>query len=232
MSTKKIVGVLGGMGPYASLAFCQKITNLMPAKKDWDHLHIVLDSNPQIPSRSRHILYGEESPVPKMTEGCKNLENYPVDLIAIPCNSAAAFIPSIQPAIKVPILNIIEITANLLVQRIPGAKKVGVFGGHVTYSTRGYQSFLSKMGVDVVDHGESYQREIEGEIESLKLGRFSAENVDRFILLAKKIEIEMGCDALILGCTEFGCLPLDACNLPIIDSSTALAMRVIEMASE
>src|ERR1700736_4074186 len=103
----KVVGVLGGMGPHATAAFFRTLLNITPAQKDWDHLRVVIDDNPHIPSRTRSLLFGEASPVPGMLESCKKLESYPVDLIALPCNSAAVFLPELQPQLRVPILNIL-----------------------------------------------------------------------------------------------------------------------------
>ena len=98
----KVIGVLGGMGPHATAAFFQTLLDITPAKKDWDHLRIIVDNNPHVPSRTRHLLYGEESPFSGMLECCKKLERYPVDLAALPCNSAAVFVPRLQAQLGYP----------------------------------------------------------------------------------------------------------------------------------
>ena len=119
LKNQKVVGILGGMGPFATALFFEKMLELTPAKKDWEHLRIIIDNNPKIPSRSRHYLYGEESPVLGMIETCRRLEAYPVDFIVIPCNSASCFLEDVQAKINIPILNIFEITVDAIKNEYP-----------------------------------------------------------------------------------------------------------------
>ena len=59
---KKIVGILGGMGPLATCDLYEKII----------HLHVIIDSNTDIPDRTAAILHGGEDPVPSCAgaQGC------------------------------------------------------------------------------------------------------------------------------------------------------------------
>src|SRR6266700_3012102 len=166
----KTVGVLGGMGPHATAAFFQRLLDITPAKRDWDHLRVIIDDNPHIPSRTRHLLYGEMSPFDGMLETCRKLERYPVDLIALPCNSAAIFIGDLQDHISIAILNIVEITARAIATNCPEVRRAAVLGGHVTYKMQSYRPFLQSYGIDVVEHNSQIQQEIERQIEHLKLG--------------------------------------------------------------
>jgi hypothetical protein len=85
--TNKRIGILGGMGPYATVIFMKNILDMTDAEKDWEHIHTIVDNNTKIPSRSRAILFNETSPLDGMLESCKKLESYTVDTIVIPCNS-------------------------------------------------------------------------------------------------------------------------------------------------
>ena len=220
------VGILGGMGPYATMAFYHKILQYTPAKKDWDHVRVIIDVNTKIPSRSRHHLYNEASPVPAMIESCKKLENYPVDLIVIPCNSASFYIPKIQPLIEIPILNIVDITVDELKKKLPSVKRVAVWGGVVTYDQRIYESYLRKSGIDYIHHSQKFQKQIEKIIEQIKCNE-SVEIINQnFKQLISQTHFEQKTDAVILGCTEFGCITNLDLNIPVIDSSSALARYV------
>ena len=84
----RTVGILGGMGPHATADFFALLVRLTPAEKDWNHLHIVVENNPRIPSRTRAFLFGEESPVPYLVAGAKRLEAAGAQVIVVPCNSA------------------------------------------------------------------------------------------------------------------------------------------------
>ncbi|MRR16566.1 MAG: aspartate/glutamate racemase family protein [Deltaproteobacteria bacterium] len=228
--TSKIVGVLGGMGPYATLAFFQSLLTLTPAEKDWDHLRIIIDDNPHIPSRTRHVLYGETSPVEGMLESCLKLQQYPVDLIVLPCNSAAVFIPEIQPHLQIPLLNICEITANALVQKYPVARRVAVLGGHVTYRRNSYKAFLESHGVDLLDHGADIQKRSEQLIEAIKLDPTPVAHVQAMETIVMTLYKQWQVDAVIMACTEFGCLAKLEAPVPLIDSSLELAKHTVALA--
>jgi len=158
---RKTLGVLGGMGPYATLKFYELLLSLTSAEKDSDHLRMILDINPHIPSRSRHQLYGEESPVKGMIESCRKLEAYPVDMIALPCNSACAFLDEVQPEVEIPILNIVEIAVKSLRGHGVLEGPVAVLGGTVTYQRQIYRNFLEKYGMRYVHHAEEEQTTVE-----------------------------------------------------------------------
>ena len=71
---EKVIGILGGMGPEATLDLFGKIIANTPAATDQDHLRVVIDSNPKVPDRTAAILRGGESPVPAMRAGIEALK--------------------------------------------------------------------------------------------------------------------------------------------------------------
>ena len=72
---EKTIGILGGMGPEATLDLYAKIIAATPAIRDQDHLRVVIDSNPKVPDRTAAIVAGGESPVPAMTAGIRALRH-------------------------------------------------------------------------------------------------------------------------------------------------------------
>ncbi|MBY6916656.1 aspartate/glutamate racemase family protein [Clostridium botulinum] len=225
---KKVIGILGGMGPYATLAFFQKLLDLTPAKKDWEHLRIIIDNNPHIPSRSRYLLYDEESPIEGMVDSCRKLQRYPVDVIAIPCNSACYFIDKVQDEIDVPILNIMEITSNSLASIYPNIKKVSVLGGAITYNKKTYEKFLKQNDIEYVHHNKEIQDKVEFLIEKIKLNSISEELKVDFYDLLEELKKSCNIQGVILGCTEFGCLMDIQTSIKILDSSTELAKYILK----
>lgn len=225
---KKIIGILGGMGPFASTAFYLKILKLTNAKKDWEHLRVIIDNNPHIPSRSRHVLYNEESPVEGMKKSCKQLEKYPVDVIAIPCNSASYFIDFFKDEISIPILNIIEITSNYIGENYNKAKRVVVFGSAVIYYKKAYKKYLEKVNKELVIHTEEEQRRIENFIEEIKLDHVTEKLKEKIKKFISDLKSKYDVDVIILGCTEFGCIEELKDKTNIVDSSDVLAKYIIE----
>ena len=205
------------MGPYASLKFYEKILNLTNAKKDWEHIHTIIDSNTSIPSRTRNYIYNENSPVPGMVKSIKKLNEYPVDIIAIPCNSACYFLDVINDDEKNNVINIIEITSNELTNKLKKGKKVAVFGGYITFHAQTYKKYLKEY--EYILHNEEEQEKISYFIEKIKLNEDIKDEFTEFTSqYIKKYEI----DALILGCTEFSYVKTDF-DILVIDSNEELA---------
>ena len=94
---EKILGILGGMGPYATLDFIKHIyDNTSDISVDSDHIRVVTDINVKLPSRTRAILFNEQSPVDGMVSSIKKLSELGASVIAVPCNSAHYFYNSVK----------------------------------------------------------------------------------------------------------------------------------------
>jgi len=226
MTKSKTVGILGGMGPYATVSFFRTLLDLTPAKKDWEHLRLIIDNNPHIPSRSRYLLYGEESPVDGMIASCRKLQHYPVDFIVIPCNSACYFLPEVEKHVDVPILNIVEITAQSL--NLEDGEKVAVFGGTITHEKETYRKFLEEYGFTYVEHSDEVQSIVNEIIELIKLNASNEEVVEKFYDAITELSY---IDQLILGCTELSELKYtNDCGFLMVDSTEELAKKTVEIA--
>ena len=105
---KKICGVMGGMGPLATVDFLNKIIQCTRAKKDADHVHTIIDCNTSIPDRSAHILYDRESPREELIRTAKRLQNAGADFLVLTCNTAHYFFDDIQKSVDVPVINMID----------------------------------------------------------------------------------------------------------------------------
>jgi len=213
---EKVVGVLGGMGPWATWAFCQKLSALTPAKKDWEQLRILVDCNVKIPSRTRHILYKEESPIEGMVESIEKLRQQGADIIAVPCNSAHYFYNAVDAQISVPWIHMIEVTAKA----IQGVfRRPLVIGGYITTNKRTYDPYVANA---VYPQGED-EGKVYGIIEALKqLGKPSASVMEDANELVERYKQSHSVDGLILACTELT-LAINGeifAGVPVIDSST------------
>lgn len=211
------------MGPYATLMFFENILRLSNAKKDWEHVHLVIDNNTKIPSRTRCIMFNEESPLSAMYESCKKLEKYPVDLIVVPCNSAEYWIPNLQENIEIPIRSTVY-AAISSIQRID-CKKVSVLGGFVTYEKELYKKGLSKLGIEYIKISKRYQNKVIDLIEKIKLFNINdLKNLEKdYIKLVERLIKDYDIDGLILGCTEYSYFKEIKFSIPVIDSSIELA---------
>jgi aspartate racemase len=193
------VGVLGGMGPYATLAFFKCILDNTPAQKDWDHLRVVIDNNPRIPSRTRAFLYGEADPVPMMVKSTNALRDAGADFVVLPCNSAHYFLPRLLKEVDIPFIDMIEQTCSNIVAL--HVKKVGLLAGEVTVKARLYEQRLEEHGINVLQVPDEEQPLVRSVIEDVKQNVIT--NVTHMNIQSLVSGLERrGAEAVILGCTE------------------------------
>ena len=228
----RTIGVLGGMGPWATLDFFEKVLRLTPARRDQEHLRLIIDNNPRIPDRGPAILGDGEDPTPALVAGARTLEAAGAAFIAIPCNTAHAFHRAIQEAVRVPVLHIMTEVARAAAERFPGLARVGLLGTTATVATGLYQQAFRGLGTDVLVPDPEDQQRIDRLIYAIK-----ARQVDEG-LRAAGIGVGRGlarggATAVILGCTELP-LVLNEENLavPVLDSNLILAAAAVCAAME
>ena len=227
---EKIIGILGGMGPEATIDLFYKIIKFTPAEKDQEHLRIIIDNNPKIPDRTAAILGKEEDPLPALRETAQNLEKAGADFIIIPCNTAHYFLPSIQESVKIPILNMIEETAKETQKKNSSIKKVGLLASIGTYKTEIYHQHFRKYNIEVISPEEKDKEKVMKVIYAVKAGNLSEEVKKSIILIAQKL-IDKGAEAIIAGCTEIPLILKEGdAPVPIIDPTQVLAKAAIQKA--
>ena len=200
----KLIGLLGGMGPLATIRLFELIVNSTPAVKDQDHIRMLIYNNPKIPDRSEYILGRGPSPVPYLIESARLLDREGVDCIMIPCNTAHLFIKEIQESVNTRIINMIEETAEYAV--LQGYRKVGLFSTLGTFRSRLYHAAFEEYGIELIEPSdeekEAIHQIIYGEIK--KNTSFDKRVVRSFeqIFLGMKNRP----DVIIKGCTEISLL--------------------------
>jgi aspartate racemase len=227
-STDLKVGVLGGMGPYATCAFMKCILDKTPVSCEADHLHLIIDNNPRIPSRTRAFMQGGADPVPMMISSAQALLAAGADILVMPCNSAHFFLPAICEAQPFPFINMIEETAKFTLSQ--GTRTAGVIAGEVTVKAELYEQVLGPKGVNVLQVSDEEQKLVRAVIEDVKKNVISAGTVRHLAAITQSLE-SRGADTIVLGCTE---LPLVAQHIStpclIVDSMLCLAEALIRRA--
>jgi aspartate racemase len=228
--TDKIVGILGGMGPEATIDLFSRIVEKTHAQKDEDHLRIIIDNNPKMPSRQDAILKGTESPVPALCATARNLERAGADFIIIGANTPHYFYDDIVKAVRIPVLHIIEEAAKETIRVVPGVAKVGVMATSAAMKTKLYQKSFAKYGIQVVDVPAELQEQIQKSIFSFKYDGLTAENVSLMVKAAECL-IANGAQALIMGCTEIPLiLKAREFSVPLIDPNEIIALVAVAYA--
>jgi len=227
---EKVIGILGGMGPEATIDLFYKIIKFSPAEKDQEHLRIIIDNNPKIPDRTAAILGKGEDPLPALQETAQNLEKAGADFIIIPCNTAHYFLSQIQKSVRIPVLNMIEETAKDIQQRIPQIQKVGLLASIGTYKTEIYHQQFKKLNIEVVYPDEKDKDVVMKAIYAVKAGDLSEGVKSNILKIAQKL-IDEGVKVIIAGCTEIPLILKEGdIPVPLIDPTQVLAKIAVQKA--
>ncbi|MEX2541463.1 MAG: amino acid racemase [Trueperaceae bacterium] len=195
------VGVLGGMGPDATLDFFAKLLAATPAEHDQDRLRVLIDNNPKVPNRNEAVAGTGPSPGPLLAEMALGLERAGADFLVMPCNAAHAFAPEIEEAASIPFVSIIDETVAATLAARPPLDRVGVLAAAGCLDARLYHSAFARHGVEVAEP-EGAQRETFMELlYRIKTGDRGAEVRARMAELAGRL-IDGGAQAIVAGCTE------------------------------
>ncbi len=227
---EKVIGVLGGMGPEATIDLFHKIIKFTAVEKDQEHLRIIIDNNPKIPDRTAAILGKGEDPLPALQNTAKNLEKAGADFIIIPCNTAHYFLSSIKKSVQIPILNMIEETVKEVRHKIPQVKKVGLLASMGIYKTGIYHQHLKKYNIEAIYPDDKSKDEVMKIIYAVKAGNLSEKVKGKILKISQKL-IDEGAEIIIAGCTE---IPLilkgEDIPVPLIDPTKILAKAAVKKA--
>ena len=225
-SMRELLGILGGLGPMASVYFYELLTAHTAAKKDSDHIDLILSSRASTPDRTAFILgESEEDPAPVMCEEARRLERAGATLIAIPCNTAHFFYRQIREAVSVPVINIIEETVKMLAQS--GTRKIGVLATEGTVRSGAYKSVAERYGIGYAVPCDADQKTLNHLIYG-QIKRGDAPDTEAFSRVCGHLRKD-GCDRLVLGCTELSLIGKAVRPDPSVfaDSLEILAHRTI-----
>lgn len=234
------VGVVGGVGPAATVDFMQKIVRNTPANRDQDHIRLLIEQNPQIPDRTENLIGDGPDPTISLYATCKKLESGDADLIAIPCNTAHAFVERIQPYLGIPIVNMLTVTVRHLRETFPLLRSVGVLATSGTIASGVYERALESEGLQqVVPRADLQERVMEAIYgkQGVKAGFTTGQCLDDISAAIDSLIAE-GVEVIILGCTE---LPLllpqtsfvgtVGMRVSLVDPTDVLAQQCVALAT-
>ncbi|WP_169763847.1 aspartate/glutamate racemase family protein [Campylobacter mucosalis] len=225
----KTIGILGGMGPQATIDLYQKIVSLTPASSDQEHLHVVIDSYSQIEDRTKFIMGEGVSPLPKLLEAANRLKNAGCDAIIISCNTAHFFAPQIEEQTGVKILYISKIAVDAVQREYPNAKNVAVIATSGTKKGEVYDRILRERGLNSVSFTNAQQEALMDCIyKGVKAGK-----TDEYVGLFNETIASIEADVYIAACTEIPLL-LPTLDKPykFIDATLELAKYAVNYALE
>ena len=228
---QRVAGVLGGMGPVATVDFMAKVIALTDASCDQDHVRMLVDHNPHVPNRQDAILGDGEDPGPVLADMAADLESIGADFLVIPCNTAYVFEDAILAATHIPLISIIGVSIAAAQERAPGAERIGVLATDGCLKAGVFQAGLDAAGFAAELPTEDELREFMALISAIKAGKQTDETARKMAHLAEAL-VARGAGAVIAGCTEIPLvLDQDAVSVPLISSTDALAEITVQLAT-
>lgn len=196
---KKTIGIIGGMGPAATVDLFNLIVENTDASCDQEHIHILIDCNPTIPDRTSAIINGTESPLKELCLSAERLAEAGADFLIIPCNTSHYFIDQIGEKVSIPIIDMIKETA--LYARSTGYQEAIILCTEGTRKTGVYTQRFEQQGVKAIYPDRELQEEVNRIIyDGIKSGAIDYD-VTKFNALLKELTNRTGAIA-VLGCTE------------------------------
>ena len=215
----RVVGVLGGMGPEATILLMQKVMDAMPAQDDADHLPLIVHQNPAVPSRIAHLIEGTGAdPAPVLAQMARGLQAAGATALAMPCNTAHAYAPAIRAATPLPFLDMIGATAAALSAK--GVRRVGMLASPATRLARVFDAPFATAGLVPVFPGRDAEAEVLALIRAVKRGAAPAALAPGLTRIGQDLMGEA--DAICVACTELSLLVPHLAPLRVTDSLDAL----------
>jgi aspartate racemase len=220
-----VVGVLGGMGPLATIDFMHKVLAATDAQRDQDHVPLIVASIPQVPDRGTAFRGEGPSPLPAMVAIGARLRDAGAGLLVMPCNTAHVWYDALQAALGMPMLHLVDAAVDAATDSFGNDTTLGLLCTETTLAAGLYTKRAPRIRWAVPTPAEMRELVMPG-IAAVKAGRLQQGST--LLGTAARALAGRGARGLVLGCTE---VPLvlgpDNAPLPVIDATAALARRAV-----
>ena len=195
------IGILGGMGPQATLLLMQKVIDAVPAADDADHIPLLVDQNPQVPSRIRRLIEGTgEDPAPVLADMARRLVAAGAEALAMPCNTAHHYVPAIRSAAKVPFIDMVHLSVTKSAKLAGPDGQVGILASPAVRRIGLFDAALARFGVRALYPEDEVA--MLGAIRQIKSGGPGPE-VRAILREASDRLLQRGASVQMIACTEF-----------------------------
>jgi len=228
MSSARTAGVLGGMGPRATLDFLDKVQRASGAARDQDHIRLLVDLNPAVPDRNVALAAGEPGVGVVLAAMAAGLERAGADFLVMVCNTAHAFRPAIEAATRLPFVSMIDETVAEVADPAPSC--VGLLATGACLASGLYQAGFERAGIATVALSGQELNRFMALLYRIKAGDTGSDVENDAATLAGYLA-QRGAQVLVAGCTELP-LVLSSRNsaLPLVDATEVLARRTVAYA--
>lgn len=225
--TDKIAGVIGGMGPEATVDFMARVIAATPASTDQDHVRLLVDQNPKVPSRQDAQAGKGEDPGPTLVAMAKGLEQAGADFLVMPCNAAHVFAEPVRNAVSIPFVSIIDVSVDACRQH----EGIGVLTTPGCLHAGLYQEALAAAGLAAVLPDDAEVTELMRLVAALKAGARD-DSIARGMQSLAAALVDRGAQAIVAACTEIPLVLAPAMlEVPLVSSTDVLARATVAIAT-
>lgn len=228
----RVVGVLGGMGPDATVELMQRVIAATPASDDADHIHMIVDNNPKVPSRIAALIEGTGAdPAPVIVGMAQRLERAGADFLVMPCNTAHHYHAQVQAAVGIPFWNLVDMTVRRFADASPPIRRVGLLASPAVRQVNLFEAPFADAGIEIVLPSDPDQTTLLDVIRAVKAGGPDDAGIAAFNDVARRLQAA-GAEALLIACTELSVIAdrLQS-GVPVVDNLQLLVDEIVENAA-
>jgi len=220
-----LVGVLGGMGPEATILLQQRLLATVTARDDADHIPLLIDMNPQVPSRIAHLITRTGiDPAPTLAQMAQRLEAAGATALALPCNTAHHYAPQIVAAVTIPLLNMVDLSVAHAAQSAPEGANIGMLASPAVQRTGVFDPVLGRAGMTALWPDDTTL--MLDAIRSIKARGATPEALHILQDAANELAAK-GAASLFVACSEFSLLAPDLrAAVPVVDTVDVLTRAI------
>jgi aspartate racemase len=224
------VGVLGGMGPAATIDFMAKVLAAGRGASEQDQVRLIVDSNPGVLDRNAAVRGAGPSPAPELAAMARGLEGAGADFLVMACNTAHAWQPEIEAAVAIPFVSIVDEALDWLAAHHPAAQRIGLLAADGCLEGGVYQGPMSARGMAPILASPADQARFMDALYRVKAGDLGAATKAIMLDVAAAL-VGQGAEVILAACTEVPLLvgPEDVAA-PLIDATQVLALRTVAYA--
>ncbi len=218
------VGVIGGLGPAATVDFMARVLASTQARTDQEHANLVVLQHSSVPDRTAFITGASaQDPTADLVADAQRLEALGVTAIVMPCNTATAFVEAMRAAVQVPIVDIVDVAVEDAADR--GWKRIAVLATDGTRAARTYDRAAQAHGLEVAYPEPEEQATLNTLIyDHIKAGVPAPEGLLESVVDAV---LAQGADGVVLGCTELSVAGAGLVHPQVLDALDSLARRTV-----
>ena len=206
----KKVGILGGMGPEATILLQQRLLKAVPATRDTDHIPLLIDMNPQVPSRIERLIHRTgPDPAPVLATMAQRLERAGASALAMPCNTAHHYAEEIKAAVSIPFLDMVALSVNMVVSASKTNQVIGLLASPAVRKTGLFDPLL--IAADRIPLWPALDDKILKTIELIK-AKGSCEHARANFSSASQDLFDQGAELQLIACSEFSLIAEHACR--------------------